>query len=434
LARILIVAYTNYHQDGRVKRNAEALASRGDHVDVICLGDQSSGLSNGVNIIGLHMPRYRGPSKGAYVGSYLRFFANASRFATRLSRIKPYQVVIICTMPDAAVLCAVGPRLYGAKVILDIHDTMPELYRDKFSSARGALGARLLMLVERASAWFAHRVLAVHDPHRQRLELAGIPAEKITVVMNLPDPRLFKLQPAPGHLAGKTFGDSKAFADRIIAGAGTATTNGQSLDIPEFKLICHGTVTFRLGLDIALRAIDRVRKTVPAVRLLVLGDGDFLAANREVAKTLALEDHVRFVPSVPVEQLPLELAQAAVGIVPNRMTSATQLMLPSKLLEYATMGIPIIASRLRTIGHYFPQDAVRYFEPGDIEGLAAAIEELYREPEKRRKLALKAAEIAANLDWGHQRDQLFNAVDLLLGRQKRPGASVQTSQHLPAGE
>jgi glycosyltransferase involved in cell wall biosynthesis len=209
--------------------------------------------------------------------------------------------------------------------------------------------------------------------------------------------------------------------------------NGHEPAAPEFKLICHGTITFRLGLDIALRAVDLARKTVPSVRLLVLGEGDFLATSRAVVKTLGLEPCVNFIPSIPVEQLPAVLAQAAIGIVPNRMTSATQLMLPSKLLEYATMGIPVIASRLRTIECYFPDDAVRYIEPGNVAGLAAAIEELYHQPEKRHALALKAAAVIANLDWGHQRDQLFNAVDLLLGRRKGPCAVVHTSQQLQAG-
>ena len=83
MARILIVAYTNYYQDPRVKRNAEALAERGDHVDVICLDYGPRGLSRGVNVIALPIPRYRGGSNSSYIGSYMRFFAMASMHATR---------------------------------------------------------------------------------------------------------------------------------------------------------------------------------------------------------------------------------------------------------------------------------------------------------------------------------------------------------------
>ena len=77
MARILLIAYTTYVHDGRVKRHAEALAERGDHVDVICLDSGHNGVRDGVNVIGLHMPRYRG-SRSNYMRSYLRFFVKAS--------------------------------------------------------------------------------------------------------------------------------------------------------------------------------------------------------------------------------------------------------------------------------------------------------------------------------------------------------------------
>src|SRR5437870_4358772 len=81
MARFLIIAYTTYVRDGRVKRHAEALAERGDHVDVICLGSDELRSRNGVNLIGIQMPRYRGASRAAYIRSYLRFFAKATSTA-----------------------------------------------------------------------------------------------------------------------------------------------------------------------------------------------------------------------------------------------------------------------------------------------------------------------------------------------------------------
>jgi len=413
VARILIVAYTNYSMDSRVKRNAEALAERGDQVDVICLADGPRDLSRGVNVIALPIPRYRGESKSAYLGSYLRFFARASMRATRLSRGKPYGVVIVCTMPDAAVLCALGPKFYGAKVVLDIHDTMPELYQDKFNGILGTLGSRLLMAEERASAWFADRVLAVHEPHRQRLSRAGVPAGKLGVVMNLPDRRLF----GPPRVS-----EDATFAMVNVDGKGRHPSVGGLIpklghgagDDEVFTLVCHGTITFRLGLDLAVHAVGLVRKTIPSIHLHVIGEGDFLPAAQELTRRLGLERHVTFTPSMAVEQLPPALARATAGIVPNRASRATHLMLPAKLLEYATLGIPVIAARLQTVEYYFPAGTVRYFEPGDVHGLAGAIEDLYHHPEKRRGLGRKAAEVAANLSWEHQRSRLFDTVDSLL--------------------
>jgi glycosyltransferase involved in cell wall biosynthesis len=352
---------------------------------LICLASTLRGETNGVNVIGLEIPRYQGHSNRAYVATYLRFFAMASSCALKMSRVAPYDVVVVCTMPDAAVLCALGPRFYGARVLLDIHDTMPELYMDKFNGRFSAIGARLLMAEERASAWLADRVLAVHELHRERLEQAGVPHDKIDVVMNLPDPRIF-------------YPREPAVRDNRR----------------EFRLICHGTMTRRLGIDLALEAVHHLRDRIPELQLKIVGSGDYLSDIQHAAARLGLESRVTFIPFVAIEDLPGILADGDVGIVPNRPSNATNLMLPTKLLEYAALRIPAIASRLRTIEHYFTDETVRFFAPGDAASLAAAIEDLYQHPEKRDRLAHNAAGLIERLSWNDQRDQFYEAIDSLL--------------------
>jgi glycosyltransferase involved in cell wall biosynthesis len=299
-----------------------------------------------------------------------------------LSRVQPYDAVIACSMPDMVVLCAAPLKFLGTRVILDIHDTMPELYRDKFSDNRGALGARLLMLEERMSAWLADRVLAVHDLHRSRLVAAGIPADKIRVVLNSPDLKIFR----PGAIS---------------------LSNGR----PGLTLVCHGTIARRLGLDVAFKALTMLGPEESAVRLMIIGRGDYLAEAKALVAAMKLEDRVSFVAPVPIEDLPALLAQADVGLVPNRPSAATHVMLPIKMLEYATLGLPIIAARLRTIERYFADDAVHFFEPGNPESLAAAITALHNNPGRRHELAERASGVAETLSRKYQKDRYFDAID-----------------------
>ena len=211
-------------------------------------------------------------------------------------------------MPDAAVLCGLIPRLRGARLILDVHDTMPELYLAKFPGRRGRLGARLLRYEERASAALSNRVIAVHALHAQRLIEAGIPKKKIRVVINSPDSALFTRDAAP-----------------VNAASG-------------FTLICHGTITRRLGLDVAIRAVASLRERIPGLLLQVLGIGDHKENARALVKSLGLDGQVRFDNRVPVEKLAPLLRKAQAGLVPNLANSATHLMLPAKLLEFASFG------------------------------------------------------------------------------------------------
>src|SRR5262249_10479297 len=200
----------------------------------------------------------------------------------------------------------------------------------------------------RVSASCANRVIAVHALHRARLIEAGVPADKIMTVMNAPDPAVFGAMPEKNER-----------------------------DDGSFVVACHGTLTYRLGLDIAIEAIALARKRIPGLRMLVIGTGDYLESAKQLVLRRGLSGCIEFVDLVPIEELPHLLSEADVGLVPNRASNATHLMLPVKLLDYTALGIPTIAARLRTIERYFNDRAVRFFEPGNAQDMANAIEELY---------------------------------------------------------
>jgi glycosyltransferase involved in cell wall biosynthesis len=396
MARILIIAYTAYARDGRVKRQAEALTGRGDSVDAICLADGEVADTHGVNVIGILLPRYRGASKIDYLRSYLNFFSQAAALAIRRSLEERYDVVIACTMPDLAILSALPCRLFGSKLVLDVHDTMPELYLDKFGGRHGRFGARMLMLQERLSARLADRVLAVHDLHAERLHQSGVPQRKLVVIANSPDPRIFPVA------------DAECLAHRVRSEPGVGT----------FSIICHGTISRRLGLDTTLAALALLHHRFPLIRLRIIGAGDYLDELKALSQKLRVDSAISFENPVPIQELAATIGGANVGLVPHNESSATHLMLPVKLLEYAALGIPVICARLRTIEHYFSAESVRYFSPNNAGQLARAIQDLYLDPILRDSLSNSAAKVVKGISWPVHSQRFCDAVDSLLNNQK----------------
>jgi glycosyltransferase involved in cell wall biosynthesis len=172
-------------------------------------------------------------------------------------------------------------------------------------------------------------------------------------------------------------------------------------------------VTPRLGLDLLISAVDSLQSEIPNLSLKVIGQGDGLASSRAIVDRIGLNDRVTFMDLVPVEQLPALLVTADVGVVPYRPSAATHLMLPVKLLDYATLGIPVIAARLRTVEHYFGNHAVELFEPGSSADLARAISRLYHDPGLRHRLAESACQALKALNWERQRSEYLRAIDSL---------------------
>jgi glycosyltransferase involved in cell wall biosynthesis len=387
MARACMVAFTDYPVDTRVRREAEALVARGDEVDFICLRTPSLGDRRTMNGVSLHPVMsfdYRdGGRPRDYVRRYVTFQLAALVRILRLHMRRRYDVVHVNTMPDSLVFSALGAKLLGAKVILDVHDLMPELYASKFGLDEAHWVIRLLRAVERRSIAFADRAIAVHRPHLDALIRHGNPAEKFTIVMNVPDPKLF----------------------RPLAARATAS---------RFVLIYHGTVGSRHGLDVAVRAVALARETVPDVELRIIGDGDYFPHVRALVEQLGVEDWVRLEQRfVPIEELLPTINEAAVGLVPILDDPFTQYMLPVKLLEYVALGIPVIASDTRTIRSHFTDDMLCFAAPGDASDLAAKIVALHGDPERRARLAAAAGRFNDAHTWEREKERYLALVDSL---------------------
>jgi glycosyltransferase involved in cell wall biosynthesis len=378
-----MIAYTDYAIDARVRREAETLAANGFHVRCLTTkngGDARQFTLEGVEVHELGVAKYRGKSTRAYFGSYLRFLTVASTACIRLMARRELDVVHVHNIPDFLVFAGLVPRLAGRKVILDVHDSVPETFAAKFSNS--SVLHRALCLEERLSAMVAHRVICVNHPQRDTLIGRGIPGSKTFISMNVPDPKIF------GHANGNP---------------------GETVQPGAMRLVYHGTMAERLGVDLLIQAVARVRPDVPGVQLHLWGHGDDLAAFRQLATELGVDDRVTFnAAGYPLHELPERLRSMDLGVLGNRRSAACDLMLPVKLLEYVSLGIPTVVPRLRTIEHYFTNEMVTYYEPEDVDSLAGAIRTLHEKVELGRKQAAQAREFLTQYGWERQGQELVS--------------------------
>jgi glycosyltransferase involved in cell wall biosynthesis len=384
-----MVAFTHYSTDSRIRREAEALVDRGDQVDMIGLqenGEEKVCELNGVRVYQISIGRYRGSNIFSYLISYLFFFIAASIRLISLHIKNSYQVIQVHTMPDFMVFVALIPKILGVKVILDVHDLMPELYCSKFKLKDTDWLIRFITWTERCSIRFAHAAIAVHQPHLNILVQHGNPCNKFIILLNLPDPKVF----------------SKGYVKSIEKHR-------------EFELIYHGMLAERNGLGIAIKAVAKLQKEIPDLQLRIIGVGDALPNLLKMVESKSLQSLVKIHPGlIPLEELVPIIAESDVGIVPILYDDFTRYMLPVKLLEYTALGIPVICSRTETIQAYFDDSMVRYFTPGDEDELSDCIRNLYYHPEEREKLRAKADRFNQEYSWVQQKKVYFNLIDHLV--------------------
>lgn len=382
-----MVHYSDFAVDSRIQRQARALAERGDRVDCVCLNDTEEVPVDSGRIV-LHRASADKPrgGAGAYLSGNARFLRGAARKVSELDREDPFDIVEIHNMPDALVFAAWRPKLRGAPLILNFHDTFPELFATLFDRSPRHPLVRLVRAEERVSAALADGLIFVTPEARDLLADRKVTASRTQVVMNTPDERVF--------------------GERRVPAA--PPTGG------ELRIVYHGGLAGRFGVETLVRAVATLQSQGQHVRLDVLGADAEAAARLAAYAAEQAPEGVHVAPRpTPVEQIPARLEEAHIGVVPTLRDDFTEMLLPVKLLEYVHMGLPVVASRLPVIERYFGDD-VLLAEPGDSASFAAAIEGIRRAPESALERARGASERLARIEWRRQRREYLELVDGLV--------------------
>ena len=382
-----MVVHEYYPKDFRVRREAEALVLQGHQVEVIALrkpGERWQETCGGVQIFRLPVRRHRGSALPVYLVEYaLFFFLALSVLAFRFLRMR-FDVVHVHSPPDFLVFAAAIPRLLGARLVLDVHDRVPELYAERFSKRPWII--RALLAVETGALRFADRVITVHDPYAQRLVRPKVPAEKIEVIFNSADERLFR-RPAECPRRDAT-----------------------EMEREGVRLLHHGTLMERYGVDVLVEAVHRLALPAERLRLDILGEGDLLPRLRQMVQDYGLEGQVFLHGYMPLDLMATWILRSDLCVVPNRRSSFTDGILPTKLLEYVAMGRPVIVTRTEVVAHYFRDESVCYVPSMDPDALARAIQAFLEDPKPFWDRAENALLDYEPLRWERQANHLSRLV------------------------
>jgi glycosyltransferase involved in cell wall biosynthesis len=376
----------------------EALELAGHEVDVICLrrpGEQRLEKRGSVTAHRIPITTRRG-GRINYVVQYGVFFAVATVLSAVLHARRRFDVVQVNSMPDSLVFSAIFPRLLGARVLLDLHECMPEFYAVKFGVGLSHPAVRLVAWLEQAAIRFADSVITCTDQMRQAFVSRGAPADKIEVVLNSANEEEFDPARQP---------PTRRAPD-------------------DFRLICHGTVERIFGIDVIVRAVALLRDELPGLRLDVFGEGSALPEVQSLVAALGISDRVQFSGRfVPLDDLVQAIASADAGVVALRRDIFRDLTHSNKMFDYITMRKPAIVSRTRSVEAYFDESCFRMFIPGDEHDLARAIRELHADPGLRDRLVSRAADVNQPYRWPRQRQHYQGiARALALGHAIAPAA------------
>ncbi len=392
-----MLGYTGYESDNRLRRYAEALVARGDEVDVIALGGAGAPLGaeiiRGVALYRIQYRDFKESHKWTYAWRLLRFLWVASIFLLRQHRRKPYDVIHVHNIPDFLVFAAWYPKWKGAKLILDIHDIVPELFVNKFQIRSGSPYVQLLKSLERASTGFVDHVIVSNHLWYETITARSVSKSKSSVFLNHVDTTIF-------YPRARTRADGK------------------------FIVLFPGSFQWHQGLDLAIQAFVKVRSKVPNAELHLYGGGGGTEDGlKELAERLGLKEAIKFCGSCALDEIPDIIANADLGVVPKRADSFGNEAYSTKIMEFMSQGVPAIVSRTKIDSFYFDETVVRFFPSGDVEALADAIIGLAGSKESRALLAAGGYQYVNANSWEVKKREYFALIDGLCAQDLNCGAS-----------
>jgi glycosyltransferase involved in cell wall biosynthesis len=207
-------------------------------------------------------------------------------------------------------------------------ENYPAMIQDVWDAGRARFGdglvrnPRAIGFIERLAVRLVDHVIVVVEESRDRLMSLGVPASKMTIVMNTP-----------------------SVNRGLVAGGRPATP--QRRGPGDLVIVYLGLLEAPRGVGTAIDAMRDVRRRIPGARLMIIGSGRDEAIFKRQAGAVGVTDCVDFLGWLDYRDALAALQRCDVGLVPHHATASWQTTIPNKLFDYMSLGKPVIVSSAR---------------------------------------------------------------------------------------
>lgn len=373
--KVAVIAYTTFSTDTRVQKEAYAAKEAGYDLDIYTLDDSRVSDYNIFNFIRSNIVQYKGHSKFNYIFSYFKFFVYCL-FSLSWNYPKcKYKYIHVHNMPNFLVFSAFIPKLFGSKVILDVHDLMPEIFSVKFKLSINHLLIKLLYFEERIASKFANEIIATNSFHVNRFKENGLNNKRVTEVVNVADEKVFY----PPQ-------NKEYFQDKLI-------------------IAYPSTLAKRLGIDNLIEAIEILKNRGVSCLLKIYGDGEYRDQISKIVKDKNLSEYIKLSNSfISLEELSKELNNALIGVIPLPSNVSNDIAMPVKIYEFFAKKVCVVATELPLLKECF-DGSVMFFNESNSVDLADKIEYLNNNRDILKSISESGYNQFSNRTWDFYKDK-----------------------------
>jgi len=318
---------------------------------------------------------YMAPNEGVVrrILDYLSFM-----FAAVLASLFVRKVdLVVGTSPQFFTVCAsyIVGTLKSVPWIFELRDMWPDSI-SSVDAMQSKMALRILVRIEEFLYSRASAIVVVTNSFKDDLVSRGVAPHKIFVVKNGVDTAVFNAEISCSNIPER-FGLRGKFVVGYL-----------------------GTIGMAHGLEILIDAAAKMQESegFEAVHVLIIGEGALKDEVRQQINDRKLQN-ISLCSGIEKEEVPAHLALMDAGVVHLKKSAVFDSVIPSKIFEYMSMGVPIL--------HCVPGESAEivvdgkaglFVPPEDPEGLVGAIKRIYSDSKLRNELGANGIVVSRDYD------------------------------------
>lgn len=188
--------------------------------------------------------------------------------------------------------------------------------------------------------------------------------------------------------------DSDSSKVAIVPPGGRVFCDEYSERLLPWKIVYAGIVSYRKHVDLFIRSMPHVKEKMPNVEFGVTRKGDLLKPLQEMAKTLGVEPEYFWFQNL--EKTLKFLSSCHIGVLPTTNDVSSRISMPSKLFDYMSVGLPVIANDVGGWTDIIKKNNLGRVSRDDPVDFANCILELLSDPEELIKCGNNGIQLIKN--------------------------------------
>lgn len=194
-----------------------------------------------------------------------------------------------------------------------------------------------------------------------------------------------------------------------------------NIAVTDKVLVFIGTIYNFCGLDVIVNNFQTLLRSVPGLKLIIVGDGDLAPQLKELIKKQGLEEQVKITGFRPYNEVPEYISCADLTILPFYTNEITKDIVPIKVLQYLACQRPLLCTPLPEVKRLFPeiQSGVVYANIGQKDEFIEKIIEVLSNNGLQKTLGENALSfVKVHFDIEVQIKELQGLLNKVIGEQK----------------